>query len=320
MRGDIKMKVTKDIFLSKLRNKNLVAKRNVEDLDLMKDNEFYESDNPNSDMKLNFSELDWNGDYFDRLLGSLARESFTEKRCRHAIEVKAFLQEQGIKGFLISETADVPLESSRNLERESANSGKSVNIDEILNSDKDLLSLYKPDPELVDALNKKDINKVKATIKYYIGNEDYSVEDVLLTIRYCEEQEPSLFEEYIVTKARKPIIDDQNQWNEEYLLSQQNYITNNFSIKRLLHIVNVLSFIGKKGADSKLLIKQSEKNLKQEPKQVSRDEDVNNNYEAPSKNVKDRANKENRQSNFIKIAIAVGGVVLLALTALLLSA
>lgn len=312
------MRVTKDIFLSKLRDKNLIATRNVEDLGLMKDNEFYTSDNPDNDMKLNPSELNWNGDYFDRLLGSLGRESFTEERCKHAIEVKRFLQEQGIKGFLISEKADARFETSSNLERANDNLEEAVDIGEILNSDTDLLSLYKPDPELVDALNKKDINKVKATIKYYIGNEDYSVEDVLLTIRYCEDREPSLFEEYIVTKARKPIIDDQNQWNDEYLVSQQNYITNNFSIKRLLHIVNVLSFIGKKSADSQLLIKQSKKHLHREPKPVLREEDLHNSYEAPLKNAKNGSDKKNCQSNFIKIAIAVGGVVLLALTALLL--
>ncbi|XDZ50303.1 hypothetical protein AB8Q18_08845 [Neisseriaceae bacterium CLB008] len=305
------MTMTKEKVISEITNKKSAADNGQQFLHKLPkdifDNKSSEVDNKSSE-EFDTNIVSWDERYFMKQIGTLMSEEFTYERCMHALEVKRYLQEKGYKGFTVlvdGVEASVHSEIMNN-EVMSSEAGQ-LDINQLLNANKNLLMQYQPTADFSTAIQGNDVAKIKALLSLYINTKSYSVEDVLLSILYAYQELPSLFEAYAISKFNKTIDNDEGSWDERYLLEQQSYLNANFAIERLLHLTNVLVSLNQKTAQSRLVVSEANKtNIKTEPKAATP-------VATPTIRQSQSQRQSQRQNDIVKKIFLIGGAVLAGL-------
>lgn len=296
----------KNQFLNGLSKGSLPASKSEALLSMFQDVDFVEDSLDTEEYEEN-SAL-WSSDYFQKQCGILKLSTFSKKRCMHALEVKQYLQEKKIKGFLVQldEVTEPEVEMSPEVAENS-------NIRSMIASNSDLLMRYRPSEDFQKALNDKDVEQVKSILMLYITDIGYSVNDALLSVLYCYQKAPELFEEYEESKFKKPINLDETAWRDEmYLVDQQIYLNVNFSLERLLHMINVVTYLSDKPPESRLV-----KNIStSSPSGSTSFQGSQRSSERRDSGCLKNNAEQDQQSEFIKKVVLIGGAVLAGLALL----
>lgn len=293
----------KNQFLNSLSHGSSSVRKSEELFSIFKNTDFMESSldtTPYEETKAL-----WSPDYFQKQCGILKLSAFTKKRCEHALAVKKYLQEKKIKGFVVQLDGD-----TRSEVKSSSKVVENLNIQNMVTSNSDLLMNYSPPIDFQKAITDKDVEQVKSMLMLYITDTGYSVNDALLSILYFYQKTPELFERYEESKFKKPINLDESAWKDEmYLINQQIYLNVNFSLERLLHMINVVTFLNSKTSISRLVKDTSNSSSS------SRVNSSNNQNAQRSKNDNTATidAETNQQSDFIKKVALIGGAVLAGL-------
>lgn len=96
-----------------------------------------------------------------------------------------------------------------------------------------------PDPRLQEALQQKNINLVRSILKLDLNDVDVSFEELVLKTLYTFKVLPEVFEPFEYSKLHRDVDADENNWNEDYFLTQQAYLTLNYAQERLVHLAHV---------------------------------------------------------------------------------
>ena len=299
----------KDQFLNGLSRGSLPASKSAAQLSMLQEADFVGSSLDTEEYEEN-SAL-WSSDYFQKQCGILKLSAFSKKRCKHAVEVKRYLQEKKIKGFLIQlddEAEPEPVLSPKVAEHS--------DIQSMITSNSDLLMKYNPSEDFQKAINDKDVEQVKSMLMLYITDIGYSVNDALLSVLYCYQKAPELFEEYEESKFKKPIDLDESAWRDEmYLVNQQIYLNVNFSLERLLHMINVVTYLSNKTSKSRL-IKETVTPLSSSMRSSTGSQESHRSSGRRNDGCLKSDAEQDQQSEFIKKVVLIGGAVLAGLALL----
>lgn len=283
----------KQEFLESISQKSLAVNKSEKLLSLLTEQDF-----DSVDMEMPFEEVkeSWTVDYFNQQFGILKLSEFTKNRCLHIIQIKKYLQENNISGFLSVESNDAAKED--------------ITVDNLedLATKMDLLENFSVDPDLLNALNTNDVETVKSLLMFYISDTEYSVNDAWQSILYCLKHNPNIFERYEESKFRGPINKDKNMWTKDYLVDQQSYANVNFSFERLFHMVDVADHIGRKSSSSQFIRQSNSYNDRQPHSNATA-------HHNPHSSTQQTSSKNTEQNDFVKKAILLGGVVLAAIIA-----
>lgn len=300
------MKETKDKFLNNLGNKTIPATESKVLLNKLDENEFIAI--TSEENQYIQEQAYWNSDYFYKLF-AIAKRDFSKEICEHLIEVKYVLQKRGEKGFELTKVQE-DLSSDNNQNDTDTDSHISF---EQLDKHIDLLKNYVPDIELKNIVAQGDIDAIKNKLLFMLSNQRLATKDILLVILYIQQNIPTFFEAYSVKKFHPAYDENEKSWDDEYFSYQQSYLNHNFSLERLLHLLNVRDFMIENGLSgfNKENIKSTQQtyqyNNPKEQKQRSNQYDNNHNQSTP----------QDRQNQFIKTIAIVGGAVLAGLLLLL---
>lgn len=283
----------KQEFLESISQKSLAVNKSEKLLSLLTEQDF-----DSVDMEMPFEEVkeSWTVDYFNQQFGILKLSEFTKNRCLHIIQIKKYLQENNISGFLSVESNDAAKED--------------ITVDNLedLATKMDLLENFSVDPDLLNALNTNDVETVKSLLMFYISDTGYSVNDAWQSILYCLKHNSNIFERYEESKFRGPINKDKNMWTKDYLVDQQSYANVNFSFERLFHMVDVADHIGRKSSSSQFIRQSNSYNDRQSHSNATA-------HHNPHSSTQQTSSKNTEQNDFVKKAILLGGVVLAAIIA-----
>lgn len=237
----------------------------------------------------------WDINYFNEQAYDL-KNNFSKERCLHVIEVKAKLQQRGEKDFSNS------LASVSKIEANSINQEKNMSTPD--------LSGFLPDEKLSNYLKNGSISLVRAEIETYLNNMNLNMDQLVKSIYYVYKNNPETYEEHRLYALVEDIDLNEKKWNWEYFNSQQVYLNRNFSLKRVLHLVNVRDSLAAKGVKEFQSIKKTTiyQDQRQSQETIESQPLYSTLQKVPSSN----------DNNFVKVALIVGGAVL-AIVALLLS-
>ena len=224
----------KQNILDSLTNKQIAANDNRQLLaDTLDDNIPFEPFNDQI-YAIFRPEHQWDTAYFDEQAMDL-KYNFSKERCMHVIDVKEKMQNRGEKGFSVVQTGNIPLKTNHAETSDMA----------IKQSD---LSDFKPEQELLSYLNNGTLLLVRTKLETYLNDMNLSLQQVVQSVYYVYQQKPEVFEEHKVYSVAKDIeLADKSIWDWEYFNLQQVYLSRNFSLTRLLHLVNVREELAIKG-------------------------------------------------------------------------
>lgn len=215
-------------FLNNLKNGQIPAQQNQVELQQLVDTDFVPLDEHiKAELK---SKVYWVSDYFYAKLNVL-NYHFSKELCEHIIEVKHKLQNTGEKGFDII-SAQSTVELSESLQQQT------LSID---------LSNYQVKDMLNTHLRQKDVTAVRTFLMSELNNQRVSIEYLIQTVFFIENKLPEVFEVYKTSAFIAEINQNESTWNIDYFDKQQNDLNQNFSLERLMHLVNVRETLMKKG-------------------------------------------------------------------------
>lgn len=246
------------------------------------------------------------------------KKYFSKERCLWILEKKENFQQKKMKDFtpVYRGNGQYNIKHTDKISKTSQNVGGENGAEEVFKQNIALLEMYMPDSDFFDAVQAQDRAKIKAHLMFYINNQHYSVQDALLSVLYVYQYAEDSLEEYTISKFRPAIKTDSSEWNDEYLIEAQGDLNNNFSMERLLNIINIVDHIGEKPQEHQLMkqhkiIKVADSSNQQG--EASRKSSVKENQTACNQKYDDLNKKE---QGFMKVVLVIGGVVVAAVLSL----
>ncbi|URL01477.1 hypothetical protein L4F91_08005 [Avibacterium sp. 20-126] len=196
------------------------------------------------------------------------------------------------------------------------------------------LTGFIPVKYLKNALDKNDLSDIRSALMTILKNFSLPIETVLASIYYVYEKNNAVFEEAEESIYVSPISDDENDWNKNYFYQQQVFLNRNFTLERILHLLNVRETLMKKGDPDFQMSNRSQSSINRAEMSTTlkintSESKGNNGSQTFNKTQSDIKRKENRKTanslyepknnnDFIKTVCLIGGVVLVVATALFL--
>ncbi|WP_424409585.1 hypothetical protein [Pasteurella sp. PK-2025] len=240
----------KEQFISSLKEGHIPASEAEKQLEQVVQTNLFEAFNADI---VSIEEYDhrWSSAYFFEKMTDLEKFNFSEKLARHLIDVKKYLQEPGrdaqfqIKPMEVENTAS-PLKepfketlgSSKITSQAGSFKEKFAKID---------LAGFKPNARLLNSLAGKDISKIRTDLMSLLNNRRLSLEEVAKSIWYVWQEKPEVFVEEKEDHFVKAMDNNEVSWNNDYFNQQQVYLNRNFSLARILHLVNVRENLMQRG-------------------------------------------------------------------------
>lgn len=289
----------KQAFINEVKNKHFPAEKSLQKLaDLTQEAGFFE---PLDNARVGKLSSPHFGDnlYFNQKAARLER-NFSYELCKNLLEVKQFLQKQGDAEFVVIETET----STQNDEENKMNQATYKEPD---------LNNFKPLDYLNNDLNSDDLAKVRSDLITILNDQYLSIEEVLKSIYYVFHKKPAVFEEAELNAYVLEFSQNEADWNMDYFFKQQVYLNRNFSLERLLHLLNVREMLMKKGDPNFQPLKAEQP--KQNTNTAGSASQPKPNTSKPSGNPVSQPHSEN---DFLRKVAIIGGAVLAAVTALFL--
>ena len=271
----------------------------------------------------------WSEDYFNKKAMDLDF-SFSKELVQHLINVKKYLQEQGVFKPLVQSNSQATLEQPKKVETITPTYSATIKSQAVKKDDyvakPDLLN-FKPNEKLTNFLTEGNLSKIRTYLMSMLNNRRMDLEEVFKSIWYVNQHKPSVFEQAEESVFVQNMDKNEANWNVDYFNQQQVYLNKNFSLARLLHLANVRETLMKKGDSHFQQIVVEKEQPRVEPReQVGSSSSAVRSYttklepqkqEQPRQETHQRDKSEN-DNGFIKTVTMIGGAVL-ALAAVLFS-
>lgn len=273
--------MNKQEFLNNLKNCQIPALKNREELNMLPESDFqpFDASEPIS--------LTFTPSYFYKQYSRLNNANFSKQRCEHLIDVKEKMQKDGVEGFGISKQNQESCQDMSQMQK--------------------TLDKFKPKADFQAAIDDQKVDLVRAFILRDLNSEYLDASDVKDLVLYTQTKLPETFELYETdTKFRKPFNTNKVEWNYDYFITQQNPLDINFALERVLHLVDVRDFLRKEGVPEfqKLILPASETESSSESHKGRQRSEARNQIDV-----------EARLNSVAKKALMIGGGIL-ALVAL----
>lgn len=238
----------------------------------------------------------WTIGYFLRNVDDLERTHFSKELAEHLIEVKSHLQAKGefSQNSLREEASNLNLTQEEKLDM--SNHKTSISQDKINKPD---LTKFKPDERLRKMLAENNLSHIRTYLMANLNDFSLDLEHIVKSVWYVWESKKEVFQEEEDSVFVSAIDHNEAHWNKDYFSIQQTYLNRNFSLVRLLHLINVREKLMNKGDPNFQKIHRTKSGNKG---------NVDDNTIIAS----NKTNEENGKSNndFVKTALLVGGAVL----------
>lgn len=198
----------------------------------------------------------WNASYFSEKSSDLDF-NFSEKLVSHLIEVKKYLQEKGEDPRFIvqaNENSVMTTEQKPTQPSQSATISVEQPTQQPMQADSSLPKFAKPNlagfqlnERLTQAIKEDNLPRIRSGLMSLLNNRRLEIEDVVKSIWSVYQQKPAVFEQAEDSAFVKPMDSNETSWNFDYFNVQQVYLNYNFTLERLLHLVNVRETLMKKG-------------------------------------------------------------------------
>jgi hypothetical protein len=100
-----------------------------------------------------------------------------------------------------------------------------------------------PDPNIKEALQENNINLLRSIIKLELNDPNVSFEKLMAKALFLAEQDLAIFVPFETSKLHSNIEVDKRLWTEEYFLTQKSYLTLNFALERMVHLIDVKRYL-----------------------------------------------------------------------------
>ena len=286
--------MNKKEFLNSLENGQVSAAQNRDELTKLPEDAFKPFDDCLPIEQQNFS-----SDYFYQQCSALKKSNFSKQRCEHLIDVKAKMQEMGVKGFIISEQSHQMAQATMWSKQE---------IEE-------RLAKFKPQEDFQAAIEQRNIALVRTFISRDLMSEYLDAQDVADLVCYTQKFLPETFEIYEEDdKFCKPFSKDKSVWNHDYFINQQSPLNANFALERLLHLIDVRNELRQRGLPEfqKLGTAKITQATSEESLQSQTQADYQNPENTQTSKVHSPQENLHTSSSFKKGLIIAGGILALA--------
>ncbi len=286
--------MNKQIFLDNLENGQISAVQNRAELNRLPESDFQMLDN-----SLTMTEHNFSTDYFNTQFSILKRTNFAKQRCEHLIDVKAKMQEMGVQGFVVSEQNQQTVQDA-------------IQFSEKVQA---RLAKFKPQEDFQAAIDKRDVERVRAFISRDLNSEYLDAQDVADLVWYTQKSLPETFEIYEEdNKFCKPFSEDESVWNYDYFINQQNSLNANFALERVLHLIHVRDELRQRGLPEfqKLGTAKTTQATSKESLQSQTQADYQNPENTKTSKVHSPQENLHTSSSFKKGLIIAGGILALA--------
>lgn len=110
------------------------------------------------------------------------------------------------------------------------------------------VELYAKNPEshLAEAVKSGNLNSVRSLLKLDLRDNRIGFKELILKMFYVQQNLPTVFEPFEISKLHQDFILEPEQWSDEYFVTQNSYLTLNFAMERLVHLANVKYQLGGK--------------------------------------------------------------------------
>lgn len=188
----------------------------------------------------------WSSQYFEEKITELESMNFSQELVSHLIEVKKSLQERGIDAnFRIKKSEELATTAVEKEKTQSVNQPQAVpSQPKFAKID---LAGFQPNERLLDLLKKGEVNHIRTGLMSLLDNRRLSLEEVAKSVWYVWQNKPEIFVDEEESVFVQGMDKNELNWNLEYFNLQKVYLNRNFSLERLLHLVNVRETLMKRG-------------------------------------------------------------------------
>lgn len=160
----------------------------------------------------------------------IAEKNFCLERIKHLIEVKSYLTERRVAGFL-SSTSN-PAASHKNTPSTKENT---------MNADFSSVDTtgFSPSHSLKNSVNNDDISSIRNALFMEMNDDHLSTAALRKTIAWTLSEHPKLFVPYEENAYSQGMVHDSAKWDLHYYGMQEVYASSNFSLERIHHMVAV---------------------------------------------------------------------------------
>lgn len=95
------------------------------------------------------------------------------------------------------------------------------------------------DDDIKEALQDKNVNMLRSIIKLELNYPAISFEQLMTKTLFLAEQDLPIFIPFDVSKFYSDIEVDKVHWTEDYFIEQKSYLAVNFSLERMVHLIDV---------------------------------------------------------------------------------
>lgn len=237
-------------FIQSLKNGQTPVLENKKQLEQLVQENVFEPFNSNL-VEMELHSHRWSAEYFFTKITDLDF-NFSKELATHLVEVKKFLQEKAsdarfqlkpienqVESLVsVTESKAEEVQSARRKQQAVSYSEKFAKID---------LGNFKPNERLLNFLAEGNVNKIRTDLMSILNNRRLDLEEVSKSIWYVWQNNPEIFVDEEESVFVQGIDNNEANWNSEYFNLQQVYLNRNFSLERLLHLVNVRETLMKRG-------------------------------------------------------------------------
>lgn len=218
--------ISKELFIKELKDTSIPADQTLEKLKQIL-NQSGDLFSPFNKDRINefLPNHHWDADYFYKQQYWLDNH-FSYELCEHLLAVKKQLQDEGYeKDFRI--TSRTPT----------------------YNKDDTIMKLdnFTPPKNVAEQLASGDTRNIQASLLSLLNDNAINTEIAIKTVYYVWDKKSDIFEETRVSAYIDPIQQDKSLWDKNYFFEQQAHLMSNFSLERILHLLNVKEFLKNKG-------------------------------------------------------------------------
>ncbi|WP_346796325.1 hypothetical protein R5M92_12735 [Halomonas sp. Bachu 37] len=170
---------------------------------------------------------DWNTAYFSRHI-RLAEHNFARERIEHLIEVREYLREQGVKGFVPSPRSPSHLQTG---------------------SPHNVASNHTPSDNLQKFVASSDLLAIRTALRMELHRNSLTSEDLRTDLAWTKARVPDLFETYSEKAFARGMESDRQLWDSQYYADQVVYLKTNFSEERFHHLIEVRGLLRQQGVE-----------------------------------------------------------------------
>lgn len=280
----------------------------------------------------------WSEDYFNQKAMDLDF-NFSKELVQHLINVKKYLQEQGILKPLIQTNSQTELEQPKEpntIQSTYSTTSKSQAERKEEHFIKPDLLNFQPNEKLINLLSEGNLSKIRSYLMLVLNNRRMDLEDVFKSIWYVYQHKPDVFEQDDESVFIQNMDKNEANWNVDYFNLQQVYLNKNFTLARLLHLANVRETLMKKGDSNfqQIVVEKAQEQVRVEPRlqtsttsnssssrsyttrqEPPKQEQPQPRYQQPRQDVP-KYNEPENDNGFIKTVAMIGGAVLALAVAL----